>query len=394
MNAIADAPAPAGTSSGKRRRILLLIATAFILIALIWVALWHFVFSLRQVTDDAYVHGNLVTVAAQVPGTVTAVMADDTDRVLAGQPLVRLDPTDADLALARARHALAQAVRQVRGQTDTAAQLDAVIAARRAELAQARSTLDRELPLLAQRAVSPQEITQLRSGVATARAALTAAQRQAAAANAAVAGTDIVRNPTVLAARDAFIAAWIAAQRDTVPAPVSGYVAQRTAQVGSRIQPGQPLMMVIPLHQLWVDANFKETQLADLRIGQPATVVSDVYGGSVVFHGRVEGVSPGTGAAFALLPPQNASGNWIKVVQRVPVRISLDLAELERHPLRIGLSATVTVRTTDRSGPMLAAAPPSRPVSSTSVFNYPLAQADAEAARVIRANLGSAPGAR
>ena len=394
MNAIADTAAPAGTSSGKRRRILLLIAAAFILIGLIWVALWHFVFSLRQVTDDAYVHGNLVTVAAQVPGTVTAVLADDTDRVLAGQPLVRLDPTDADLDLARARHALAQAVRQVRGQTDTAAQLDAVIAARRAELAQAQSTLDRELPLLAQRAVSPQEITQLRAAVATTRAALTAAQRQAAAAHAAVAGTDILRNPTVLAARDAFIAAWVAARRDTVPAPVSGYVAERTAQVGARIQPGQPLMTVIPLHQLWVDANFKETQLADLRIGQPATVVSDVYGGNVVFHGRVEGLSPGTGAAFALLPPQNASGNWIKVVQRVPVRISLDRTELERHPLRIGLSTTVTVRTTDRSGPMLATVPPSRPVSSTGVFDYPLAQADAEAAQVIRANLGSTPGVR
>ena len=394
MNATADTPAPAGTSRGKRRRILLIIAAVFILIGLIGAALWYFVFSLRQVTSDAYVHGNMVTVAAQVPGTVTEVLADDTDRVLAGQPLVRLDPTDADLDLARARHALAQAVRQVRGQTDTAAQLDAVIAARRAELAQARSTLDRELPLLAQHAVSPQEITQLRAAVATTRAALTASERQAAAAHAAVAGADIARNPTVLAARDAFIAAWIAAQRDTVPAPVSGYVAQRTVQVGSRIQPGQPLMIVIPLHQLWVDANFKETLLANLRIGQPATVVSDVYGGSVVFHGRVEGVSPGTGAAFALLPPQNASGNWIKVVQRVPVRISLDKAELERHPLRIGLSTTVTVRTTDRSGPMLATAPPARPVSSTNVFRYPLAQADAEAARVIRANLGAAPGSR
>ena len=394
MNVIADAPAAAGTSGGKRRRILLLIAAAFILIGLIWGALWHFVFSLRQVTDDAYVHGNLVTVAAQVPGTVTAVLADDTDRVLAGQPLVRLDPTDADLDLARARHALAQAVRQVRGQADTAAQLDAVTAALRAELAQAQSTLDRELPLLTQRAVSAQEITQLRAAVATTRAALTAAQRQAAAARAAVAGTDILRNPTVLAARDAFIAAWIAVRRDTVPAPVSGYVAQRTVQLGSRIQPGQPLMVVIPLHQLWVDANFKETQLADLRIGQPATVISDLYGGNVVFHGRVEGLSPGTGSAFALLPPQNASGNWIKVVQRVPVRIVLDRAELDRHPLRIGLSTTVTVRTTDRSGPMLAEAPPSRPVSSTNVFNYPLAQAAAEAAQVIRANLGTAPGVR
>ena len=394
MNVTADVPAPAGVSRGKRRRILLIIAAVFILIGLIGVALWYFVFSLRQVTSDAYVHGNMVTVAAQVPGTVTEVLADDTDRVVAGQPLVRLDPTDADLNLARARHALAQAVREVRGQTNTAAQLDAVIAARRAELAQAQSTLDRQLPLLAQRAVSPQKITELRAAVATSRAVLTASERQAAAAHAAVAGADIARNPTVLAARDAFIAAWIAAQRDTVPAPVSGYVAQRTVQVGSRIQPGQPLMIVIPLHQLWVDANFKETLLAGLRIGQPATIVSDMYGGSVVFHGRVEGLSPGTGAAFALLPPQNASGNWIKVVQRVPVRISLDKAELERHPLRIGLSTTVTVRTTDRSGPMLAAAPPSRPVSSTDVFRYPLAQADAEAAQVIRANLGAASGSR
>ena len=394
MNVTAEVPAPAGVSRGKRRRILLIIAAVFILIGLIGAALWYFVFSLRQVTSDAYVHGNMVTVAAQVPGTVTEVLADDTDRVVAGQPLVRLDPTDADLNLARARHALAQAVREVRGQTNTAAQLDAVIAARRAELAQAQSTLDRQLPLLTQRAVSPQKITELRAAVATSRAVLTASERQAAAAHAAVAGADIARNPTVLAARDAFIAAWIAAQRDTVPAPVSGYVAQRTVQVGSRIQPGQPLMIVIPLHQLWVDANFKETLLAGLRIGQPATIVSDMYGGSVVFHGRVEGLSPGTGAAFALLPPQNASGNWIKVVQRVPVRISLDKAELERHPLRIGLSTTVTVRTTDRSGPMLAAAPPSRPVSSTDVFRYPLAQADAEAAQVIRANLGAASGSR
>jgi membrane fusion protein (multidrug efflux system) len=373
--------------NGKRRRLLLIIATVFIVAGLAWLALWWFVFSLREVTDDAYVNGNQVIVSSQVPGTVTDILADDTQRVNAGQVLVKLDPTDSDLALAKARSALAQAVRQVRQQTQMAGQYDASIAAQRENLARAQADLKRREPLLAEHAVAPEEVAHARQAVADAQAALDAATRQSAAAHALVDGTAVADNPLVQQARAAFREAWVNDHRNAIVAPISGYVAQRSVQVGSRVQPGAPLLTIVPLHDLWVDANFKESQLTHIRIGQPAHVHADVYGGDVTFDGHVEGLAAGTGGAFALLPAQNASGNWIKVVQRVPVRIALDPKQLEKNPLRVGLSTEVTVDTHERGGVVLAQQPASKAVAQTSVYSADFAAADHAADEIVKANL-------
>jgi membrane fusion protein (multidrug efflux system) len=377
----------AAKDPAKRRRALLIVAAAFILAGLAWFALWFFVFSTRVKTDNAYVGGNQVAISAQVPGTVVAILADDTQRVEAGQVLVRLDPTDAKVRLEQARSALAQAVRGVRQQTSSASSADAQVDAARLALQKADADLKRHLPLLAAHAESPEIVQHLRDGVAQARAARAGAQAQAAAAHAAIEGTDVARNPGVMQARANFSAAWIAAQRNAIYAPVSGYVAQRSVQLGNSVQPGQQLMTVVPLHDLWVEANFKESQLRHIRIGQPATVVSDLYGDDAVFHGKVIGLGAGTGSVFSLLPAQNATGNWIKVVQRVPVRISLDNAELDKHPLRVGLSSEVTIDITDDKGSVLAATPAQQPVAQTDVYTQMAAKADAEAEQVIRANL-------
>jgi membrane fusion protein (multidrug efflux system) len=373
--------------NGKRRAILAIIAIVFVLIGVAWYLLWMFVFSQRETTDDAYVNGNQVVVSAQVPGTVVAILADDTQRVETGQALVKLDPTDAQVALAKAKSALAGAVRQVRQQTASASQFDAAIAARKIDLARAQADLKRRAPLLADKAIAPEEVAHAREAVDNAQAALDLAQRQSAASHALVDGVDVAENPSVMQAKAAFREAWINAERNAIVAPTSGFVAQRSVQVGNRVQPGQPLLTIIPLHDLWIDANFKESQLANVRIGQPAKIESDLYGGKVEYDGKVVGLGAGTGSAFALLPPQNASGNWIKVVQRVPVRISIDEKQLDQHPLRIGLSTAVKVDTHKRDGRMLAEGGASAPVAQTDVFARDFAKAEAEADAVIAANL-------
>jgi len=374
--------------NGKRRRILLVIALIFIGIGALCAAYWFLVLSKRERTDDAYVNGNMVTISAQVAGTVIAVLADDTQLVNAGQVLVKLDPTDAETALSRSANALAQTVRQVRQQRATADQYDSIIETRKLELARAQADFARREPLLGDQAIPAEEVRHARESVEIARAALTQAVRQASSAHALVDGTAVESNPAVLQARDVYRDAWIAARRNAVVAPVSGYVAERSVQLGQHIQAGQALMTVIPLNTLWVDANFKEVQLRNLRIGQKVEVRSDLYGGSYIYHGRVEGMSAGTGAAFSLLPPQNASGNWIKVVQRVPVRIQIDASDLKTSPLRVGLSATVTVDTTSRDGPVLAKDVSDRSVGDTQVYAQDSAKADADADAIVHRNLG------
>ena len=377
----------AAKDSAKRRRALLIVASVFILAGLLWFLLWFFVLSTRVKTDNAYVGGNQVAISAQVPGTVVAILADDTQHVEAGQVLVKLDSTDADTRLAQARSALAQAVRGVRQQTSSASSADAQVVAAKLDLKKAEADLQRRLPLIAAQAESPEIVQHLRDGVEQARAAVNAAEAQSAAAHAAIEGTDVAQNPVVLQARANFRAAWVAAQRNAIYAPVSGYVAERSVQLGNSVQPGQQLMTVVPLHDLWIDANFKESQLRHIRIGQPAKIVSDLYGGDAEYHGKVIGLGAGTGSVFSLLPAQNATGNWIKVVQRVPVRISLDNAELDKHPLRVGLSSEVTIDITDDKGSVLAATPAQQPVAQTDVYTQMAAKADAEAEQVIRANL-------
>jgi membrane fusion protein, multidrug efflux system len=386
MNAVVENESEAPVV--KRRRILIIIALIFIVIGVLWGLFWALVLSKRERTDDAYVNGNKVVISPQVSGTVIAVLTDDTQFVRAGQVLVRLDPIDAETALARSASALGQTVRQVRQEQFTADQYDSLIATRKLELARAEADLAKREPLLTDSAIAPEEVRHARESVLLARAALTQAERQAAANHALVDGAKVQDNPAVLQAKAAYRDAWIAARRNAVVAPVSGYVAERSVQLGQHVSAGQALMTVIPLKSLWVDANFKEVQLRQLRLGQPAAVRSDLYGGSFIYHGHVKGMSAGTGAAFALLPAQNASGNWIKVVQRVPVRIQIDDGDLAKSPLRIGLSATVTIDTTSRDGPVLPVEP-DQPVGDTQVYTQDLDKANAEADAVISRNLGA-----
>ena len=381
-------PTDTAAPNGKRRRILTILGLVFAVIGIGWVLLTVIVFSKREKTDDAYVAGNQVRISAQVSGTVIEVFARNTSRVAAGQVLLRVDPTDARLAVDRAEAALAQSVRQVRQQQAESVQYDALVSARELELKRAESDLARRMPLLAEKAVAEEEVGHAREAVALARAQLEQARQLRAAANALVDSTSVQDNPAVMQQRAAYRDAWVALQRASVVAPVDGYIAQRSVQLGQRIIPGEHLMSVIPLKDVWLDANFKEQQLRHLRIGQPVTAVSDQYGRSVVFHGHVIGVQAGTGAAFSVLPPQNASGNWIKVVQRVPVKIAFDPGELAEHPLRIGLSMTVKVDTRDRSGAVLASEPVSDIQESTLAYATDIVAADAAAAAIIQRNAG------
>jgi membrane fusion protein (multidrug efflux system) len=379
---------PESPGNGNRRRILLTITGVLLLLGGAWTALEMLVLSKREKTDDAYVTGNQIRVSSQIAGTVVEVFARNTSRVEAGQKLLRLDDADARQALERAAANLAQTVRQVRQQMAQSVQFDAQIAARELELQQAEQDLQQREPLLAEQAVAGEEVRHARTAVALASAALRQTRQQAAAARALVDHVPLEQNPAVLVAIAAYKDAWLHTQRSTIVAPAGGFIAQRSVQLGQRIAPGEPLMSIIPLQDVWLEANFKEKQLRNLRIGQPARIVSDVYGRDVVFHGRVIGLSAGTGAAFSLLPPQNASGNWIKITQRVPVKIALDPQELAAHPLRIGLSTTTSIDTHDRDGAVLATDPVSDVHETTTSYAHDPATAEQAAMLIIRSNTG------
>jgi membrane fusion protein (multidrug efflux system) len=323
---------------------------------------------------------------SQVNGTVVAIDADETDPVHAGQELVRLDATDAGIALQDAEQQLARTVRQTHTVFANRDQLAAVGAQRRADLDRARADFNRRKDVAATGAVSAEELGHARDALNAAREALIAAQNNLAASVALVGHTGIADNPDVQAAATVVERAWLTLQRTSVRAPVTGYVARRGVQLGERIAPGGPLMAIVPLERLRVDANFREVQLRHMRIGQPVTVIADLYGGQVKYHGTVTGLGLGTGAAFALLPAQNATGNWIKVVQRVPVRIALEARELAAHPLRIGLSTSASVDVHDDSGPQLAPAPPQVPVLATRVYDINRGEITARIAQIIGEN--------
>lgn len=387
-----------------RRRALGAIATVVLLAGLGWAA-WHWLAGRHsETTDNAYVQGNVVQITPQVAGTVVAILADEADSVAAGAPLLRLDAADAQVALARAEAQLAQTVRTLRGTYADSATLAAQISQReaelartQAELARAQADVARRAPLVASGAVGAEELAHAQAQVASARSSQAAAQAALAAAREALAaqrtqtdGVSLAQQPAVAEAAARVREAYLALRRSTLPAPMAGVVAKRNVQIGQRVAAGTPLMTVVALDQLWVDANFKEPQLARLRIGQRVTLVADVYGKKTPFSGRIAGLGAGTGAAFALLPAQNATGNWIKVVQRVPVRITLDPAELAKHPLRLGLSMQVAVDVTDTSGATLATAARSAPVAQTTVFDVLTEAADAEVARIIATHGGPA----
>lgn len=295
-------------------------------------------------TDDAYVDADSAQITPQINGTILEVPVTDTTHVRRGQVLVRIDPADSELALAQAEANYGQAVRHVRQYYSNAAEDEAQIAGRKSDVANAQLQYDRRVELARQGAIADEQLTTARNALETAQAALLAARQTLAAQEALIRGTDVDHNPEVLAAKSALDTAKLDFARTAIRAPFDGVVAQKTAQIGQRVQVGQALMNVVPVSCAYVDANFKEGQLTRVHPGQPVTLTSDLYGSHVVFHGRVQGLSGGTGAAFAVIPAQNATGNWIKVVQRLPVRVALDQNELAAHPLRVGLSMTATIQ--------------------------------------------------
>ncbi len=402
-NAAPATTAPAGNP--KRRTALTAIAVAVLVIGggygiYYWMTGRH-----SEATDNAYVAANVVQITAQAGGTVTAIQADDTNYVKAGQLLVKLDPADSRVALDQAEASLAQTVRETRILFANNSTLQAQIDARQADatrasadLAKAQDDVNRRAPLVQSGAVgkeefdhATQQLTSSRSAFTAAKSALDAAKEQLSSNQSQTEGTNVADHPNVLRAAAKVREAWLAVQRADVLAPVSGTVARRSVQVGQRVQAGVPLMAVVQLDNVWVDANFKEGQLERLRLGQPANLEADVYGKHVVFHGKVAGLGAGTGAAFSLLPAQNATGNWIKVVQRVPVRIALDPKEVAQNPLQVGLSMNVTVNVADESGRAVSDTPRTQAqgaVASTTVFDSLQHDADAEVARIIAANGG------
>ena len=373
-------------SNGKRKRMMTLLVSVILIAAIAYGLYYFLVARFHEDTDDAYVNGNVVQITPQVTGTVVSVNADDTQTVKAGDPLVVLDPADSRIALQSAEANLGQVVRQVRGLYADDSQYQAQVAVRQADLSRAQDDLKRRMTVAQTGAVSQEEISHARDAVRSAQAALDVAQQQLAANHALTANTTIAHHPNVQAAAAKVRDAYLNNARNTLPAPVTGYVAKRSVQVGQRVAPGNPLMAIVPLNAVWVDANFKEVQLKHMRIGQPVELTADVYGSSVKYHGKVVGFSAGTGSAFSLLPAQNATGNWIKVVQRLPVRIALDPQELEKHPLRIGLSMQVDVSIKDGTGGELGSA--QNTVYQTNVFDKYGDEADAKIARIVAGNAG------
>jgi len=371
-------------NNGKRKRMMTLLVIVILIAAIAYGLYYFLVARFHESTDDAYVNGNVVQITPQVTGTVIAVNADDTQTVKAGDPVVVLDPADARVALQQSEANLGQVVRQVRGLFADDNQYQAQVEVREADLSRAQDDLRRRMLVAQTGAVSLEEISHARDAVKSAQAALDAAKQQLASNRALTANTTIADHPNVEAAAAKVRDAYLANARNTLPAPVTGYVAKRSVQVGQRVSPGNPLMAIVPLGGVWVDANFKEVQLKHMRIGQPVELTADVYGSSVVFHGKVVGFSAGTGSAFSLLPAQNATGNWIKVVQRLPVRIEIPPAELEKHPLRVGLSMNVDVDVKDPNGAQLGTGSPS--TYKTDVFAKYGDEADAAIAQIIAEN--------
>ena len=370
----------------RQRRFWFIILGAVILVAaLIYGIYWLTYARYFESTDDAYVGGNVVTITSKENATVLALHADNTQTVKQGQLLVEFDPAVATVNLQAAQANLARVVRNVKAQFSKSDSGVAELNQAQVVLAQAQGDYDRRQKAYDTQSVSGEELAHARDAVQAARAAVTAAQGGLQTTRASIEGTDIAHNPDVLAAEAQLRSAAIVYGHMRVVAPLDGVIAQRTVQAGQQVAAGTPLMAVVPLSDVWIDANFKEVQLARMRVGQPVRVKTDIYGGGVTYHGHIEGLGAGSGSAFALLPPQNASGNWIKIVQRVPVRIALDAKELARHPLRVGLSVTVDADVRDQSGELITTkVGPGTTRANTGEDSGPVA--DAMIARILSEN--------
>jgi membrane fusion protein, multidrug efflux system len=379
---VPNAPPPAG----NRRRNLSILAGIVVISAAGYAGYWYWDARFFESTDDCYVDGDVVQITTEIPGTVIQLHVDDTQSVARSQPLLELDPADAQVAVSSAEANLARAVRAVRTLFAQADRLRAEINDREVEVEQAKRDHERRSGLLSDGAISSEELQHTQDRITEVRSSLTAAQEQLRETTAQIDGTTVATHPQVLAAMAAVRDASLSIRRTRLTAPVPGVIARRSVQVGQRVAAGTPLMGIVPLDAVWVDANFKEVQLRDMRVGQPVTLRADIYGGKAEYHGKLVGLSAGSGTAFALLPAQNASGNWIKIVQRLPVRIELDPGELRAHPLRIGLSVTAKVDIRDTSGDLVSQQVRQIPIPSQASLADDPAE-DARIAQIIRDNL-------
>ncbi|MDH2914504.1 multidrug efflux MFS transporter periplasmic adaptor subunit EmrA [Kosakonia sp. HypNH10] len=387
-NAESQTPQQPVKKRGKRKGLLLLLTLLFVVIAVAYGIYWFLVLRHFEETDDAYVAGNQVQIMSQVSGSVTKVWADNTDFVQKGDVLVTLDETDARQAFEKAQTQLATSVRQTRQSIINSKQLQASVELKKTALAQAQSDLNRRVPLGSANLIGREELQHARDAVASAQAALDVAVQQYNANQAIVLDTPLEEQPAVKQAATEVRNSWLALQRTKIVSPLTGYVSRRAVQPGAQISVTTPLMAVVPATNLWVDANFKETQLAHMRIGQTATIISDFYGDEVEYKGKVVGLDMGTGSAFSLLPAQNATGNWIKVVQRLPVRVELDAQQLSDHPLRIGLSTTVKVDTSARDGAVLAKQARTTPAYESNAREINLEPVNTLINNIVKANAG------
>lgn len=365
-----DTPTSLNNKSQQRKKGLSIFILLLLLIAIGSEAYWYFFIKGFEETEDAYVSGNQVMVSAQVSGNISKINVDNMDPVQAGDVLLELDDTNAKLSFEQAKSNLANAVRQVSQLNYTVKQLKSAVRANEITLAQAQGNLNRRVQLVKDGAIDKESFQHAKEAVELAKANLTTSQNQLGANQALLLDGPLSEQPQIQSAVSNLKQAWLNLERTKIRSPIKGYVARRNAQVGQAVSVGGALMAVVTTDQMWLDANFKETQLTHMRIGQPVEIHFDLYGKDKTFNGKVAGIEMGTGSAFSLLPTQNATGNWIKVVQRVPVRIQLDPQQLAENPLRIGLSATVKVNVTDSQGETLRDQAPATTLYSTNVLQY------------------------
>ncbi|WP_295655808.1 EmrA/EmrK family multidrug efflux transporter periplasmic adaptor subunit [uncultured Haemophilus sp.] len=365
-----DTQNSSNNKSQQRKKGLSIFILLLLLIAIGSAAYWFFFIKGFEETEDAYVSGNQVMVSAQVAGNISKINVDNMDPVQAGDVLLELDDTNAKLSFEQAKSNLANAVRQISQLNYTVKQLKSAVRANEITLAQAQGNLNRRIQLVKDGAIDKESFQHAKEAVELAKANLTTSQNQLGANQALLLDGPLSEQPQIQSAVSNLKQAWLNLERTKIRSPIKGYVARRNAQVGQAVSVGGALMAVVTTDQMWLDANFKETQLTHMRIGQPVEIHFDLYGKDKTFNGKVVGIEMGTGSAFSLLPTQNATGNWIKVVQRVPVRIQLDPQQLAENPLRIGLSATVKVNVSDSKGETLRDQAPATTLYSTNVLQY------------------------
>jgi len=363
----------------------MLIATfvVVLIVFLLWLLVWRF----EEYTTDSYVQGNMVTIKPLRYGFVTGIFTDDSFAVKKGQILISLDKTDAEIALEKAKQKLAQTVREICQSYHNVFVLAADIRIKEAQELKARQNLKHRQGVIRLKGISLEDYQNAVDDFNASKAAVDSTKNSFKKALAWVQGSSITQHPAVQAAVQKLRDAWVQLYRCTIYAPVDGIVAQRTIQVGMSVTPNDALMSVIPMDQIWVNANFKETQMKYMRIGQPVRMTADLYGNAVVYHGTIVGLPGAAGNVFALLPPENLSGNWIKIVQRLPVRVRLRPEEVSQFPLRVGLTMTARVDISNTDGPYMNTPAVIGPRYETSIFNQEEVGVDQLINQIIAQNL-------